>query len=326
MVIVVAAVATHSAVQRTATYLTLLLVLGFVGFVGGVAVTRFMSRDVDDLDVDDGAARPVHPTAPVDETDDPTPAAGPTQRIRPRVHPHARPDRAGGPPMSWATALDGIGAVCLLLGAMLCLAGAIGLLRFPDTLSRLHAATKPQTLGLILVLTGLAATLRTWSAVTTLVLLAATQFFTSPVTAHLVGRAAYRNGNVDESTLEVDELSDALKRSGRDPRKMSHAAYLLMPLTSGGSARGSGASSSSRSPSGSCGSSARRPSPPRWARRSTTGSSAPTPGRCCCGAAPCSGSSSSARSPGRCGASTPSADGPYAALWRSWRDEPQPVH
>ena len=71
--------------------------------------------------------------------------------------------------------------------------GPSACIRFPDTLSRLHAATKPQTLGLILILTGLALTLRTWAAVTTLVLLAATQFFTSPVSAHLVGRAAYRN-------------------------------------------------------------------------------------------------------------------------------------
>ncbi|HET8987504.1 MAG TPA: monovalent cation/H(+) antiporter subunit G, partial [Humibacillus sp.] len=114
--------------------------------------------------------------------------------------------------MSWTTVLDVIGGICLLLGAFLCLAGAIGLVRFPDTLSRLHAATKPQTLGLILILTGLAATLRTWSAVTTLVLLAATQFFTSPVSAHLVGRAAYRNRCVDADTLEVDELSEALDR------------------------------------------------------------------------------------------------------------------
>jgi multicomponent Na+:H+ antiporter subunit G len=121
--------------------------------------------------------------------------------------------------MSWTTVLDVMGGVCLLLGAVLCLAGAIGLARFPDTLSRLHAATKPQTLGLILVLCGLAATLRTWSAVTTLILLAAAQFFTSPVSAHLVGRAAYRNGNVDESTLEVDELSDALERSASDPTR-----------------------------------------------------------------------------------------------------------
>ena len=51
--------------------------------------------------------------------------------------------------MTWTVVLDVAGAVCLLLGSFLCLAGAIGLLRFPDTLSRLHAATKPQTLGLI---------------------------------------------------------------------------------------------------------------------------------------------------------------------------------
>ncbi len=119
--------------------------------------------------------------------------------------------------MTWSSVLDVAGAVSLLLGSFLCLAGAIGLIRFPDTLSRLHAATKPQTLGLILILTGLALTLRTWAAVTTLVLLAATQFFTSPVSAHLVGRAAYRNRSVDTGSLEVDELSDALDRSDRDP-------------------------------------------------------------------------------------------------------------
>ncbi len=123
--------------------------------------------------------------------------------------------------MTWTSLLDVAGAVSLLLGSFLCLAGAIGLIRFPDTLSRLHAATKPQTLGLILILTGLALTLRTWAAVTTLVLLAATQFFTSPVSAHLVGRAAYRNRRVDTETLEVDELSDALDRAGEDPSALT---------------------------------------------------------------------------------------------------------
>lgn len=121
--------------------------------------------------------------------------------------------------MTWTDVVDAGGGVCLLLGSFLCLAGAVGLIRFPDTLSRLHAATKPQTLGLILILAGLALTLRTWAALTTLVLLAATQFFTSPVSAHLVGRAAYRNRRVDSGTLEVDELSDALERSGWDPTR-----------------------------------------------------------------------------------------------------------
>ena len=215
MVIVVAGVATHSAVQRTATNLTLLLVLGLVGFVGGVAVARFMSRDVDDLDVDDGAARALHPTAPVDTPR--TPAAGPTRPIP--------PTRATRPSRRPADELDD--RVRRHRGRLPA-ARRRALPRrrhrpapLPGHVVGLHAATKPQTLGLILVLTGLAATLRTWSAVTTLVLLAATQFFTSPVTAHLVGRAAYRNGNVDESTLEVDELSDALERSGWDPSRGS---------------------------------------------------------------------------------------------------------
>jgi multicomponent Na+:H+ antiporter subunit F len=65
MVIVIAGVAAESAWQRTATNLPLLLILGLGGFVGGVAVTRFMSRDADDLDVEETTARPVHPTAPV---------------------------------------------------------------------------------------------------------------------------------------------------------------------------------------------------------------------------------------------------------------------
>jgi multicomponent Na+:H+ antiporter subunit G len=118
--------------------------------------------------------------------------------------------------MSWSTLLDAAGGLCLLLGAFMCLAGAVGLVRFADTLSRLHAATKPQTLGLILVLMGLALTLRTWAAVTTLVFVGATQFFTSPVTAQLVGRSAYRHRNVRRDLLIVDELSDALAREGEN--------------------------------------------------------------------------------------------------------------
>ena len=48
LVIVIAGVALESARQRTTTYLPLLMILGLVGFVGGVAVTRFMSRDSDE--------------------------------------------------------------------------------------------------------------------------------------------------------------------------------------------------------------------------------------------------------------------------------------
>jgi multicomponent Na+:H+ antiporter subunit F len=50
LVIVIAGVALESARQKTSTYLPLLMILGLVGFVGGVAVTRFLSRDTDEVE------------------------------------------------------------------------------------------------------------------------------------------------------------------------------------------------------------------------------------------------------------------------------------
>lgn len=43
----------------------------------------------------------------------------------------------------------------LVAGTFFCVAGAIGLLRFPDIFSRLHAVTKADTLGLGLIIVGL---------------------------------------------------------------------------------------------------------------------------------------------------------------------------
>ncbi len=52
-------------------------------------------------------------------------------------------------------ALDTITIVAVSAGAFFFLAGTVGLLRFPDTLTRLHALTKADNLGLGLVVIGL---------------------------------------------------------------------------------------------------------------------------------------------------------------------------
>jgi len=52
-------------------------------------------------------------------------------------------------------ALDVFTVVAVSLGALFFLAGTLGLLRFPDTLTRLHALTKADNLGLGLVVLGL---------------------------------------------------------------------------------------------------------------------------------------------------------------------------
>ncbi|MBF6619336.1 MAG: monovalent cation/H(+) antiporter subunit G [Patulibacter sp.] len=107
--------------------------------------------------------------------------------------------------------LDILSAVCLLLGAALSLAAGIGVLRFPDVLSRQHAASKPQVLGLLLILVGVGLRLRTGLDITTLILVALFQLTTAPVAAHMVGRAAYRSRRVRRENLIVDELGDRLK-------------------------------------------------------------------------------------------------------------------
>jgi len=52
--------------------------------------------------------------------------------------------------------LDGFTVLLVAAGGFFFLAGTVGLLRFPDTLTRLHALTKADNLGLGLVVLGLA--------------------------------------------------------------------------------------------------------------------------------------------------------------------------
>ncbi len=108
--------------------------------------------------------------------------------------------------------LDTAALVLVLIGGLLCITAAIGLLRFHDVPTRLHAATKPQVLGLILICLAIALSLRSWPVIAFLVPIVMMQLATAPLSAHMVGRQAYRNGTIDERSLYVDEL-DAARRT-----------------------------------------------------------------------------------------------------------------
>ncbi|MGW5411899.1 monovalent cation/H(+) antiporter subunit G [Actinomadura geliboluensis] len=102
-----------------------------------------------------------------------------------------------------------VSAVLLLAGAAICAVGALGMLRFPDLLTRLHAATKPQTIGLLLVLAGVALRADSVTAAAPLLLVAVFQLITAPVTAQTIAGAAYRAGVIDPATLALDETGRA---------------------------------------------------------------------------------------------------------------------
>ncbi|SDY43299.1 multisubunit sodium/proton antiporter, MrpG subunit (TC 2.A.63.1) [Modestobacter sp. DSM 44400] len=120
------------------------------------------------------------------------------------------------------SAADVVAAVCLLLGALLCLTAGLGLVRFPDVLSRMHAGTKPQVLGVLLVMLGAAIRLHGWSASWMLLLVAAFQLVTAPVSAHMVSRIAHRRRHVRRDLLLVDELGGEPAELGGDEPADAH--------------------------------------------------------------------------------------------------------
>ena len=102
---------------------------------------------------------------------------------------------------------DILTAFLVVAGGFFALAAALGVLRLPDVLIRMHASTKAGTLGCGLTLLAVAVhfgevgiTARAVAAIVFLLL-------TAPVAAHMIGRAAYRTGVPLWQGMAVDEAA-----------------------------------------------------------------------------------------------------------------------
>ncbi|MEO6310496.1 MAG: monovalent cation/H(+) antiporter subunit G [Leifsonia sp.] len=104
------------------------------------------------------------------------------------------------------TVRDVVTAILVLAGALLCFTAGIGLLRFPDVLTRLHAATKPQIFGLMAICADVAVNNFSVGTLTMVVAIVSFQALTAPMTAHLVARAAYDTQHLRTDLLIVDEM------------------------------------------------------------------------------------------------------------------------
>lgn len=105
-----------------------------------------------------------------------------------------------------------VGEALALLGAVLVLLAGIGVVRFPDALSRMHALTKASTLGVLLILLGAAVNLHTVNDITSVVLAAVFHLLASPPASNMVSRAAYLAGGMPSGPDVIDqgaELRDA---------------------------------------------------------------------------------------------------------------------
>lgn len=104
------------------------------------------------------------------------------------------------------TFLDILAATLVLIGSIFALTAAIGLVRFPDTISRMHPSTKTQVFGLLLILIGAGIRLRGNVDIGMLVLAGLFTFIVSPVFAHLVGRTSYRERGLRADLVTRDEM------------------------------------------------------------------------------------------------------------------------
>jgi multicomponent Na+:H+ antiporter subunit G len=106
---------------------------------------------------------------------------------------------------TWFLVRDIVSAVLLLGGSALAMVAAIGVVRFSSLFSRMHAATKPQVLGLVMILLGIGLRVEDWHDLGLLLLVAVFQLMTAPVAAHMLGRAAYRADQIEGDERVVDE-------------------------------------------------------------------------------------------------------------------------
>lgn len=89
-------------------------------------------------------------------------------------------------------ALDVFSIAAISLGAFFFLAGTVGLLRFPDPLTRLHALTKADNIGLGLVVIGLLPRADGTLVALKLIVVWLLVMVSSSTLSQLIGRAARR--------------------------------------------------------------------------------------------------------------------------------------
>ncbi len=131
--------------------------------------------------------------------------------------------------------------LCIVIGVFFMFVSSLGLIRLPDFYSRLHAPTKAATLGLFFLLFAAILAVPEAVMVTKALLVVAFIAATAPVGAHILARAAYRNGVPCGQDLELDEYAPVVQRRRRDPEEvqpehavdLDHEEWQLAPGSAG---------------------------------------------------------------------------------------------
>ncbi len=109
---------------------------------------------------------------------------------------------------------DLIGSIVILIGAVFLLLAAIGTVRMPDIYNRIQTGTKATTLGLVMVLVGVAIYHPGWTW--KLIVLIYFVILSNPATSHALARAAHRRSIFKTSATVVDQLESYKREAGEE--------------------------------------------------------------------------------------------------------------
>jgi multicomponent Na+:H+ antiporter subunit G len=124
--------------------------------------------------------------------------------------------------MSAAVIMDIVGALLVVSGVVFFTAGTVGLIRFPDVNSRLHALTKADNLGLGLLLAGVAMLWASWLIAGLLLLTWVLALLAASVSAHLL--ASLNNPALNNPGLTSAGAAAHARHSSRDHSVQDHSA------------------------------------------------------------------------------------------------------
>jgi multicomponent Na+:H+ antiporter subunit G len=135
----------------------------------------------------------------------------------------------------------------IIVGTALMFVSAIGIIRLPDFYLRMSAITKAATLGLFLLLIGLALYFNILGLTIKSVIIIILVLLTNPVGAHAIARAAYMNGTKLWEGNIIDELKELTDRKNELEKQLEVTPenleiinelarlYKILPTAQGGS-------------------------------------------------------------------------------------------
>lgn len=109
-----------------------------------------------------------------------------------------------------------ISAAVILIGVIFVFISAIGLIRLPDFYIRVSAITKAATMGVASIMIGVAIYYNEVGVAVKAAAIVAFLLVTSPIAAHIIGRAAYEDGVPLWKKTTVNEFQDYLEKQAAE--------------------------------------------------------------------------------------------------------------